>query len=147
MKYGLGRVDTNFLHKKKNFRVLYFLDDTSFEIGYTRNISKDFNEDYYNKFKKSAGFFKIQNIYNAHKDVVKRTLIDYYVYQEGEVLNSIQKTFPMLNLQYKALGIGSNKEDWFYVPFGKLKYDILSELLKSKVSYHTNYRELFKTKK
>lgn len=131
------------LHKKERFNVLYFLDDNSFEIDYTRNIKANFKEVDYSKFNESAKFFKIKTIYNAHKDIVQRTLIDYYVYQEGEVLDSIQKTFPMLNLQHKTLGIGISKEESFYLPFGKLKYDVLFTLLDKRVNKDTNYNDVF----
>lgn len=125
------------------YSVLYFLDQNNFEIDYTPNYGKKYKEINYYKFKKSVDFFKLREIYNAHKDVVQRTLIDYYVYQEGEVLDSIQKTFPMLNLQHKTLGIGISKEESFYLPFGKLKYDVLSTLLDKKVNKNTNYNDIF----
>ncbi|AJH14534.1 hypothetical protein [Myroides profundi] len=134
------------LSDKENFNVLYFLDQNSFEIDYSRNINALFKESDYAKFDKSAKFFKLINIYNAHKEVVQRALIDYYVYQEGEVLESIQKTFPKLNLKHKALGISTSKKDWSELPFGKVRYDILSELVQNKVDTHTDYLKVFKKK-
>lgn len=130
-------------NKKGEFKAEYFLSHKSFEIDYVENFGEGFSQKDFDKFKKSAEFFKIKQTYNAHKEVVQRSLIDYYVYEEGELLDSIQKTFPRLNLKHKALGTGINKDDWFYLPFGKLKYDILSKLVSNKATITSDYHKLF----
>lgn len=125
------------------YSVLYFLNQSNFEVDYAPNYSKKYKELDYYKFKKSVDFFQLKKIYNAHKDVVQRTLLDYYVYQEGGVLKSIQKTFPKLNLKHKALGISTSKKDWSELPFGKLRYDILTTLIDKKVNELTDYNDVF----
>lgn len=138
-----GRFTLKLTKVEGQYSVLYFLNQSNFEIDYAPNYSKKYKELDYYKFKKSVDFFQLKKIYNAHKDVVQRTLIDYYVYQEGGVLKSIQKTFPKLNLKHKALGISTSKKDWSELPFGKLKYDIFSTLLDNKVDNETNYDDIF----
>ena len=133
----------NLNYKHDNFKAEYFLFEEHFEIGYQLSNRLGFDQDDFNRFDNSAKLFKINEIYNAHKDVVQRTLIDYYVYKEGEVLKSIQKTFPMLNLDNKILGVSTSKEDWLYQPFGKLKYDIITSLKREGVDSNTDFRTVF----
>lgn len=116
-----------------------FYNDPKFmKIEFKSHIHKNKND--YKKVEKNIKVFKLQELYNLHKDIVLRLIQQDVIYDKAGLANTIAKSYPKIfkdqnEVLKTMIGYNYNHYDFNKIPFSRLLRDISIELkLNTKLS-------------